>query len=407
MSPQIRWIVLALAVVGIGLSAEALWVHYRLLTDPSYASPCDISATLNCSAVYRSQYGSVAGVPVAIGGLVWFGLVASIVAFARTERPESTAADYVRGLSIVGLATIAYFAYVSYFVLGIGCVLCIGTYACVLAIGALSMFGTSGSIGRVFANLGSDIASLPSRPAGFALGVLILGSAAWAAIAFPTEQSVAAQAVEMANTGTANIAGDFRSKFTAAWNQQPRVDLGIPADGAAVVVAKFNDFECPVCRQAEVMYAPVIKRFEATNPGAVKYVYKDYPLNASCNAHMQQTGPDHVGSCYAAAAGRAARARGKFDDFTTWMWANQNTSPEAVRENTMRILGITGPEFDKAYTEYLPAIRQDVADGFALNIRGTPTYFINGVRMPEALMPIESFTLAIEIELSKHQPATK
>ena len=202
MSSRIRWTILALAVIGLGLSAAALVVHYRLLTDPTYVSPCNVNATFNCSEAYLSQYGSIAGVPVAFGGLIWFGLIASIVAFAATERPTSTAAHYVLGLSGIGLAVIAYFAYVSFFVLGRGCPLCMGTYACVLGIAALSKFATSGSIGGIFTHIGNDIASLPSRPAGFATGVLVLGLALWGAMTFPTERSVAAAAQTAAATGT-------------------------------------------------------------------------------------------------------------------------------------------------------------------------------------------------------------
>jgi uncharacterized membrane protein/protein-disulfide isomerase len=400
MSSRIRWTILALALVGLGLSVASLVVHHRLLTDPSYASPCDVNATFSCSQAYLSQYGSLGGVPVAFGGVIWFGLVAAIVAFAATERPTSTASHYVLGLSVIGLVVIAYLAYVSYFVLKSGCPLCLATYACVLGIAALSKFATTGSIQGLFAHIGEDVASLPSRPAGFAAGVLVLGATLLGALNFPTERSVAA-ARSTADSGTAGVTADFRTRFTEAWNKMPRTNLGIAADGATVVVVKFNDFACPICRQAEDLYKPILKQFETSHPGQVKYVFKDYPLNTSCNAHMQQTLVGHEGACYAAAAFRAAQARNKTDELLAWIWANQSASADAVRTNASRILGLTGPEFDSEYAKYLPAIRQDVADGVALNITGTPTYFINGVRMPEALMPVQSFTLAIELELEK------
>src|SRR5688500_6074457 len=168
MSARIRWTILVLALAGLGLSLGSVWVHYRLLTDPTYVSPCNINAALSCSQVYLSEYGSIAGVPVAFGGVVWFGLVAVIVGFARTERPTSSAAHYVLGLSVAGLGVVAYLAYTSFFVLRTGCLLCIGTYACVLAIAALSRFATQGSLSSLIERLGPDVASLPSRPAGFA-----------------------------------------------------------------------------------------------------------------------------------------------------------------------------------------------------------------------------------------------
>ena len=54
---------------------------YRLLTEPNYVSPCDISARFNCSELYLSQYGSVRGVPVALGGILWFAAVALLALF--------------------------------------------------------------------------------------------------------------------------------------------------------------------------------------------------------------------------------------------------------------------------------------------------------------------------------------
>ena len=51
----------------------------------------------------------------------------------------------------------------------------------------------------------------------------------------------------------------------------------VPADGAKVVVLKFNDFQCPGCKEGWSYFTPILEEFARTNPGAVKYVMKDYP----------------------------------------------------------------------------------------------------------------------------------
>jgi protein-disulfide isomerase len=192
-----------------------------------------------------------------------------------------------------------------------------------------------------------------------------------------------------------------RVQFAEAWAKQPRTDLGIPAQGASVIVAKFNDYECPTCRQGETLYQPVFDQFAASHPGAVRLVLKDYPLNSQCNVQVSNTIPGHEAACIAAAAARVASERGKFEEMTNWIWMNQGTSETSLRQAATRILGITETELDREYLQKLPAIRQDVADGGALNITGTPTYFINGVRLPSAIIPVEYFRLAIELELEK------
>ena len=59
--------ILVFALIGLGFATASTWVHYKVLTDPTYASPCDINAAFNCTQVYLSRFGSVGGVPVALG----------------------------------------------------------------------------------------------------------------------------------------------------------------------------------------------------------------------------------------------------------------------------------------------------------------------------------------------------
>ena len=45
---------IAFALIGLAASAASTWVHYKILNDPTYASFCDVSSTLNCTrGVYQ------------------------------------------------------------------------------------------------------------------------------------------------------------------------------------------------------------------------------------------------------------------------------------------------------------------------------------------------------------------
>lgn len=194
------------------------------------------------------------------------------------------------------------------------------------------------------------------------------------------------------------LSADERQSFATAWARQPRVDVGVPADGARVVILKFNDYECPACRQAEAAYALVLEKFAASHPKAVKYVVKDWPWNAACNFNATRTIPGHEAACDAAAAARMARDRGKFAEMAAWLYANQGVTPEAVRAAASRMLGLA--DFESEYRLKLTDIRRDIAEGGVLRIDSTPTYFINGVRLPSGILPPELFELAITLELS-------
>src|SRR5574341_1566500 len=60
-------------LLGLAAAMSSAYVHYRLLRDPGYASFCDINPTWSCAAVYESRFGAFQGIPVAVGGVVWFG----------------------------------------------------------------------------------------------------------------------------------------------------------------------------------------------------------------------------------------------------------------------------------------------------------------------------------------------
>ena len=385
--------ILAFAVVGFGLAGASSYVHYRLLTDPGYVSPCDVNATFNCSQVYLSGFGSVAGVPVAIAGLIWFALAGLLAGFGRADGTPSVAAGYLQALSVVGVGVSLYLAYASFFVLRSGCLLCIGTYVCVAGIFLLSLFSNGESMMRLPSRLLADVRAAIGRPAVAMAAILFVVGTASVVAFFPREGAMAEQAA-----ATPAPTGDVRRQFEEAWGKQPRVDMGIPADGAKVIVVKFNDFQCGACAQAEMIYKPVLQKFATSSPGAVKYVVKDWPWDTDCNFNSSRTIPGHEAACDSAAAARMARDRGKYDEMAAWLYANQGARPEAVREVAQKMLGVT--DFDREYAAKLAGIRADIADGGVLDIQGTPTYFINGVRLPGAIRP-EYFEMAIDIELKK------
>src|SRR3954466_6949397 len=113
MSSRNRLLILTFSLIGLGVASASTYVHHKVLTDASYISPCDINEKFNCSQVYLSQYGSVKGIPVAIGGVAGFGLVALITWFAQPDRhgKSHVAGAYVFAFSTLALAGVLSLAY--------------------------------------------------------------------------------------------------------------------------------------------------------------------------------------------------------------------------------------------------------------------------------------------------------
>ena len=68
MSRRAALFALACALIGLGASVAAAYTHYHLLYDPTSRSFCDVSATVSCTQVYQSRFGTFQGIPVAVFG---------------------------------------------------------------------------------------------------------------------------------------------------------------------------------------------------------------------------------------------------------------------------------------------------------------------------------------------------
>lgn len=407
MTPRTRLLVLVAAVAGIGFSGASAAVHHRLLTDPSYTSFCDVNATFNCSQVYLSQYGSFQGISTALFGLIWFGVALLLAGFggttspageAKGKGPVSPAGAYLFAWSTVGLAVILYLAYASFFVLGTACLLCLGTYVSVLAIFLLAGTSQSVPVGDLPNRFGRDFETLTRMPV--ALGVTVLfGIAAVAALVMFPKDTLAVGAdgtVAQQPAPTGDAAADWLAQYEAA----PRVDVGVPADGAKIVIVKWNDFQCPSCREGFVWYKPLLAKYEASHPGAIKYVIKDFPLEGECNYTTPNM--NHYAACESSVALRLAREAGKAAEMEQWLFDNQaRLTTEVVKEGYTEVTGLDN--FTARYPTMLNNVRQDVSDGVALNIGQTPTYFINGAKFLGNMQP-QWLEVLIEHELKKSGP---
>jgi uncharacterized membrane protein len=402
MKTHARTLIIVLAALGLGASIAALYVHYQMLADPTYTSFCDVNETVSCEAVLTSQYGSVAGVPVAAGGAIWSALILLLALFgmtpARSEKAEAVA-GYIFILSTIGLAGALYLGYASFFILRQMCPLCMTMYVAVIGLFVVSGAAASG-LGQLPARIGRDLKVAVGSPVAATLAIVWLVAAVSLVAFFPREAPVADIAAEPAAVPTETLGADEVSQFEAWMDVQPRENLGIPANGAKVLVVKFNDYQCPACRQAYLAYRGLQESMETKYPGQVAFVNVDYPLESECNQ-----GGIHSAACEAAVAVRLAKAKNRGPEMEAWLFSNQEgLTRDRVKNALNEVAQVT--DFDQRYTEVLAAVRADAQLGQKVQITGTPTFFINGIRIGSTLRPAY-MEAAIEHELKRAQAATQ
>jgi len=397
MTRRAAYFALVCALVGFGASVAAAYVHYQLLYDPTYRSFCDVSSRISCTEVYMSRYSTYRGVPVAIFGALWFVVAAllSVTGLRARDAVRESVPGYLFVLSTLALAVILYLGYASFVILNTVCVLCLTTYAAVVGLFLVSGAATSVPMTTLPRRAARDVRVLVSSPLAITLAVLFCAGAVTTLAFFPRE-GVMAAASENAAAAPAPLSQDRRSEFERYFTSQPRIPIMVPNEGAKVLIVKFNDFQCPACGQSYVAYKPILAKFEAEQPGAVKMVLKDYPLNPNCNPNVSAM--IHPAACDAAVAVRLAAIHNRADALEDYLYTHQPemTAP-MVRQAARDIGQVT--DFDAKYQSTLGLVKGETGLGKQLSVSQTPTFFINGVKL-EGMMAPQYFQQAIEYELA-------
>ena len=124
-------IISLLALIGIAVSSLSLYHHFA----KSKTSYCDFGQSFNCDIVNRSQYSSIAGIPVAAIGILGYAAILLLSTWWR-RNPDTPGMLTIGALAGVGFAL--YLTYIEAYVLQAYCILCLTSLASIVVIASLS-----------------------------------------------------------------------------------------------------------------------------------------------------------------------------------------------------------------------------------------------------------------------------
>ena len=155
---------------------------------------------------------------------------------------------------------------------------------------------------------------------------------------------------------------------------------------ASVTVVEFLDFQCPFCARYHPFLAEALKGYSSQ----VRYMVKNFPLSFHPQARP------------AAKAAFAAGKQGKYWDMVDALLENGRNLNEENFKKSAKDLGLDADRFWKDYKErdeeWENYINEDLRLARKADVRGTPTFFING-RKTKA-RDAESFKKEIEDALN-------
>jgi protein-disulfide isomerase len=172
-----------------------------------------------------------------------------------------------------------------------------------------------------------------------------------------------------------------------------KVETGdVPTKGPAnapITIVEFSDFQCPFCQRGY----KTMKELEEKYPGKIKHLYASKIL------------PFHKKAPMAHAAAYAAKEQGKFWEFHDMAFENQNQLGDEQYLEWAKKLGLNLNKFkkDMVLEKYQPEF--DRMDKLAndLGVRGTPTFFVNGIKLRGA-KPTGDFVTVIDQLLAGKSP---
>jgi protein-disulfide isomerase len=138
-------------------------------------------------------------------------------------------------------------------------------------------------------------------------------------------------------------------------------------------LVEFLDFECESCRAAY----PLVEELKKEYGDRITFVNRYFPL------------PGHRNSGTSALAVEAAAQQGQYEQMYARMfetqpqWGEKQDSQAPLFRTFAQDLGLDLAKYDAAVADEktIDRIRKDVADGRALGVTGTPTFFLNGEKL--------------------------
>jgi protein-disulfide isomerase len=163
-------------------------------------------------------------------------------------------------------------------------------------------------------------------------------------------------------------------------------------ESAPVTIVTFSDYNCPYCKQSNAVMDEVLTRY----PEQVRLVLRHYPLDSL-----------HPRARAAAEAAACAHEQGRFWDYHERLFQIFMAMPGDALTSLAGELGLDRTAFESCVVERRTQtlVERDVEAGQRAGVRGTPAFFVNGIRLTGS-QSVEALQRVIDEELERQAAKT-
>ncbi len=267
-------LLLVTLLISAGVYGYLTYHHYAVKIGTPGGSLCQVSATLNCDAAAASSYAEMAGIPIALVGVVFSVFMVLFIALIKFGAIETT--NYVKSLliTVFGASVIftLFLGYITFTQLKAVCPFCLAGYILsFLQLGLIYAYAKEPNFKFALGELSQNL----NLTATF----LLVPVVSWV-VAKNFSKSYNLEEIQI-----------LVAEKTEIWKRAPEfvfdktTGLIQGSPNAKATLVEFADFKCPHCRIAWA----TLKRFKEQTPDAA-VVFKPFPLDGQCNTTMEYKG---------------------------------------------------------------------------------------------------------------------
>lgn len=354
------------AMVGVSIYLTSHYFQVKFPDGLTEGSLCNLNGFFNCDKATNSHLSNIAGIPISIFGML-MGFFAMAGLALRNEEMEGTN-HFLAFANAIGCVIL--FLY-SLIVLHGLCPFCTIYY--IFSLSLAYFFWKKSSI------------RTPS------LKVLVIYTIIAAAVSY-----FAHSTIEEKSKAQNSVANDLIRQYYSLpnlgdpKNPSPYKIASASTSPAPIRIVIFSDFECPACKMLSEQMHALTERYQ----GNIDIQYSFYPLDHKCNPAMER--PLHENACKAAYL--ASCLPQKFFEIHDLIFKNQETLSEKWLDDLAAKEGVTECMNNPKTKE---TVQNLIANSTPFNVRSTPTYLVNGVKI-EGVLPLDQFMAILDEILKRH-----
>ncbi len=379
-----------LAFLGLVISGYLLF-HFTEVSRgfQEEKSFCTINESVDCDAIAKSEFSVFLNIPVAGWALSYYLILLVLVpVLTRKEAPEGRAANVLLLYTFLSIPPTLGLLGVSTFLIGKYCLMCLLLDVTNILL-FLVAFYCPARVEPFGASLASGLKSFIPLWLGRHAMMLWVMAFAGILLSLMAPEALVRHYFQPRRALHADL--QYLAPFLDDWRKEPVYTVPINRDGpqlerdfvigsptAPVTIVEFSDFECPFCKKT----AEYLKPFILKRQQDFQFVFKNYPLDQSCNRIIKTRKHE-----YACKAARMARCAGLESDEKFWKMhdalVGMSTFTETGLVNLITETGVQLEPFGACMADpaSLDRVRSDIEAGVGVKVMSTPTILVNGRKL--------------------------